>query len=351
MATILAAPRQPVELMNETKAEHPGATMRATLDAAHVSVGAGATIADDVVLRGNRIVIGADARVERGVVIEADDITIGQGTVVEHGTRVRAISGRASLFHMGDFGFLGFEQNILVPVFRTGDYTAIHNRCLISGYEPFTAGHNCWIGQDTILNATKALTLGNGVRIGTGSRLWTHVASGELMEGCTMYGEWPLVLEDDVWVVGGGIVSPNLVVARGTVLMTGGVLTKSTEPRHVYAGVPAKDVSDKLRVYKDVTLEDKHAMMLTFLHEFHASTKNVWRESVVVVDNAVQARDVVASLATPAIVVQVRDECFDAPAGFSVFSLETKRYRKQRTKLEQSFIRFHVGHRARFNPI
>jgi len=331
---------------------HPGATIAPTarLDAAALTIGDGAVIGDHVVLRGSEIVIEAGARIDHHVTVDAARIRIGRNAVMEHGTQARAIGGRADEFTLGDCSFLGFEQNILVPILTLGDYTAIHNRCLISGYEPCTVGHNCWIGQDTILNATKRLTLGNGVRIGTGSRLWTHVASGELLEGCTMYGEWPLVLEDDVWIVGGGIVSPNLTVARGTVLMTGAVLTKSTEPRHVYAGVPARDVTDKLRVYQDVTSDDKRAMMLGFLHEFHTATANRWRDCVQCVETADAGRALQPDDCSARVVIQVHGECVDLGPRTSVFSLATKRYTKRGTELEECFIRFHVGYRARFVP-
>ena len=43
--------------------------------------------------------------------------------------------------------------------------------------------------------------------------------------------------------------------------MTGSVLTKSTEENHTYAGVPAKDVTDKLHFWKELSHEEKVLMI------------------------------------------------------------------------------------------
>jgi acetyltransferase-like isoleucine patch superfamily enzyme len=48
------------------------------------------------------------------------------------------------------------------------------------------------------------------------------------------------VLENFSWVGAGSIVLPNIVMAEGSVLGAGALLTKNTEPWTVYIGSPAK---------------------------------------------------------------------------------------------------------------
>src|SRR5437868_1018949 len=230
----------------------------------------GVEMAADAVIEAEEAIIGAGTRIGPGVRIVARNAQIGSGSQIEQGTSVRGLGAPMDRFVVGDQALIGFETQILSPDFVMGDYSQLHNSGLHSGYRPLSIGHNCWVGQNSILNCTERLSIGNNVRIGTQSQLWTHVASGELLEGCTLFGESPLTLEDNVWVVGGAVISPGLMVARNSIIMTGSVLTKSTEPFHTYAGVPARDVTDKLSFWKPQTLEDKVERMRGYIIEFSA---------------------------------------------------------------------------------
>jgi acetyltransferase-like isoleucine patch superfamily enzyme len=321
----------------------------ARVDVGQLELGEGAEIGDGVVIEADRVVLRPGAVIEADNRFSVGELILGHGTRIERGGAYRGIAGRAERMCIGDYSRLGASMNVLVPELRVGDYTALHNSMLISGYKPCVLGHNCWVGQQTILNSTERLQIGNNVRIGTQSQLWTHIASGELLEGCTLFGEHPLVLEDNVWIVGGAVISPNLVVREGTVVMVGSVLTKSTEPRHCYAGTPARDITDKIRPYEAVTLDDKLSKMKQFVEEFHASTRDRHRGCVLFADSAEAVTGLPA--ARPCIVIV---KCGDAQRlrdGVSVFSLDTKRYAKNRTELEVAFIRFLVGYRARFLPL
>ena len=250
-------------------------------------------------------------------------------------------------FALGDQSLIGHGSQILSPNFSMGDYCQLHNQGLHSGYRPLSIGHNCWIGQNSILNCTERLTIGNNVRIGTQSQLWTHVASGELLEGCTLFGETPLTLEDNVWIVGGAVISPGLTLRRNSIIMTGSVLTKSTEPFHTYAGVPAKDVTDKLNFWKDVSAVEKLEMMRHFVSEFQLLDQEMGSR----VRIAKNAQDVRGEPGDVVIAGQVDDWDVARADGVSLFDLRTKCYLKQRSPAETAWIRFTVGYRARFLPL
>ena len=305
-------------------------------------------ISADVKLNSDDITIGEGVVIASGVSITAKKISIGSGSKIERGTTICGLSGTMDEFSIGDRCLIGFNNQIMAPVFSMGDYSQIHNSGLNSGYKPLLIGHNCWIGQGTILNCTENLTIGNNVRIGTNSRLWTHVASGELLEGCTLLGFKPLVIEDNVWIVGGAVISPGLVLGRNSIIMTGAVLTKSTEPFHTYAGMPAKDVTDKLSFWEKPSQDDKFKMIQGFVAEF--------------IELQPQYSDVIHAIETVSIsdlqqhnghVVftlnftdwKTADEC-----GVSIFDLTTKTYLKQRSKVEIDWIRWSLGYRARFTP-
>lgn len=306
-----------------------------------------ASIADNAVIEGEEVSIAPGARIESGVFIAARRVSIGWGTVIERDTSVRGLGRVMEDFTVGDQAFIGFANQILAPAFAMGDYSQLHNSGLSSGYKDLSLGHNCWVGQNSILNCTERLSIGNNVRIGTGSQLWTHVASGELLEGCTLYGENPLTLEDNVWVVGGGVISPGLTLGRNTIVMTGSVLTKSTKPFHSYAGVPAKDVSDKLNFWKPISDREKAQMMIGFIADFKSEFPQY--------SNAIQYAEQFPHGAPDTlgqIVVALTVSDWDAArqSGISLFDISSKTYLKQRSMLEAAWIRWLVGYRARFLP-
>ena len=285
------------------------------------------TLGDDVHLRARRIVLGDEAVIERSV-------------------RVAGIRGECESFDLGDDAFVGFSSQLLTPSFRMGDYTQLHNNALVSGYQPFHMGHNCWVGQHSILNCTEKLWLGDNVRIGTQSQLWTHVASGELLEGCTLFGSSPVTLEDNVWLVGGAVISPGLTLRRNSVIMTGAVLTRSTEPFHTYAGVPAVDITAKLDAWRVVAPDEKWRLLGSYIEEFLAD-RPAHRDRVRLdVDYSPRPGDGGALVFCRE--VSRWDDALAAAA--SVYDLATKTYVKRRTSLEREWMKFAVGHRARFTP-
>lgn len=287
--------------------------------------------------------------IDDDVTIDARVVRLGHGARIERFTTVRALRGRTDTFALGDWSLLSYQMQVMVPTFSCGDYTQIFNSCLLSGYQELRLGHNCWVGQGAVLNAAERLTLGNNVRMG-GSQIWTHVASGELLEGSMFFGEKPVTVEDDVWMMGfGHMVTPGVTLGRGSVIMAGSVVTKSTEPYHTYSGIPARDITDKIPAWKPMTLDDKLRMLRGFVDEFVAEHEDA-RGRVHVLD-AVDAA-AIDRIAGPALVFAREVALGSLPdrADVSVFDLTTKRYTKRRTDLEVRWIRFGNGYRARWVP-
>lgn len=51
-----------------------------------------------------------------------------------------------------------------------------------------------------------------------------------------------IVIEDDVWIGSNAVITADVTLARGTVVAAGAVVTKSTEPYSIVAGVPARKI-------------------------------------------------------------------------------------------------------------
>ncbi len=289
------------------------------------------------------------------VEIEAEKIFFGRNVEIEANTTIKAIDKIMDRFIMGDQTFIGAGCRILAPFFKMLDYSQLHNHCLVSGYKPANIGYNCWIGQHSILNSTEVLTIQNNVRIGTYSQLWTHVASGELLEGCTLFGAEPLTLEDNVWLVGGAVVSPGLTLKKNSIIMTGSVVTKSTKAFHTYAGVPAKDITTKLNGWEDINLDDKFEKLIKFIREF-TGLKPQYKEKILIYDKAPDDDIHKIKKITNGekgfllFAKQIYNVNNFIGLNISVFDLHSKRYIKKSTTIEIDWVKFCVGYRARFIP-
>ena len=246
----------------------------------------GAAIGRDVSIRCASFAAAGPFRIGDDVRIEARHVVLGAGAEIGAGVVVEAIRGQTALFSLGDHALIDQGCNVMVPHFASGDYTRIFRNVLISGYKPVTLGHNCWVGQGAVLNSAETLAIGNNVRMG-GSQIWTHVASGEVLEGSRFYNEAPVTIEDDVWLMGfGHLISPGVTLARGTVVMAGSVVSKSTEAYHTYSGVPARDITDKLPAWDRPTAEQKWEKLKGFVREFLETHRDAEGDVILAGDSA-----------------------------------------------------------------
>lgn len=60
------------------------------------------------------------------------------------------------------------------------------------------------------------------------------------------YNERDIVIGDDVWIGYGAQIMPGCVIGGGGVIGAGAVVTHSTEPYCVYAGIPAKKITERI---------------------------------------------------------------------------------------------------------
>ena len=169
---------------------------------------------------------------------------------------------------IGDNNIINDNTRIFIhDDFKMGDWNVLHNDMLVMAERYLHIGHNCWFGQNTILDGAGGLAIGNGVRVGMYSQIWTHVASGEQIEGCTLFSKRATVIEDDVWLVGSCIVGSGLKLGRRSIALINSVLTKDTQEDKAYAGSPAK-LMEKAQFYIPKTLDEKYAMLRGWLSEF-----------------------------------------------------------------------------------
>jgi carbonic anhydrase/acetyltransferase-like protein (isoleucine patch superfamily) len=205
------------------------------------------------------------------------------------------------------------------------------------------------------------LTIGNGVGIGTYNCVWTHGAHGELLEGCNIFKIAPVVIEDDVWMVGSfNVISPGVTIGKRAVILTGSVVTKDVAPNTCMAGNPAMDISDKLKTYREIMIDEKYGMMKEFMKEFvdtyyannNAELENGWRiddgESMYEISFVPEADDESIEDNLTRVIFTKKNATTQDHEKVSIFDLSSKKYTKKRSKIEVEIIKFLLYPRARF---
>lgn len=230
---------------------------------------------------------------DKGYNIVADEVEIGKGVRIGEGVSITGGFDYASQSFkpakkviIGDGVYLANNIEIVCPSIEIGDYTMIREHTVISGYKEAKIGSCCWIGPSCIINTHGGVYFGNGVGVGAHSQLWTHMRFGDILQGCKWESESPLVVDDDVWFVGHCLVSPIHAKAK-SMAMLGSVITKDMEENHIYAGVPARDITDKVgNQYEDVPIEEKYQVMKQKLDEFYTKNPSFSKSIVIVKDSA-----------------------------------------------------------------
>ena len=269
-----------------------------------------------------RVELGKFNRIGRNVIIEV---------IGDHPDTIAKI---------GDNNIINDNTRIFIHKnFNVGDWNVFHNDMLLMAEDHLIIGHNCWFGQNTILDGSGGLEIGNGVRVGMYSQIWTHVASGEQIEGCTLFAKRKTRIEDDVWLVGSCVVGSGLNLARRSTALINSVITKDTLPDRVYAGSPAK-LMENANFYISKTIDEKFQMLSGWLSEFVLINTNFkiqhLSEELILTNNEDGETVVFSTIKN------------DHRVG--VFYLGDKTFNKSNSASERLIYKFLYNNKARFTP-
>jgi acetyltransferase-like isoleucine patch superfamily enzyme len=222
--------------------------------------------------------------------IQADEIHIGKGVRIEPDVLITGKHGAARKVVLGDFCYIGRHTRILAPEFSLGDYSKLDAFSFAQGEKPLQIGRNCWIGGNTVLDSMGGLDIDDNVGIGAESQIWTHIQFGDIVEGSRFFSQKYMLIEKDAWFVGHCILS-SVRVGERSMAMVGSVITKDVLPNHIYAGVPAKDVSEKLGFqFESISIQEKAKRLQDLIDEF-VSRKPQYQGKLAVVQSPSDRRE------------------------------------------------------------
>ncbi|MFA5299797.1 MAG: hypothetical protein WC389_16550 [Lutibacter sp.] len=257
--------------------------------------------------------------------IFAEQLTIGINSFIEPSAIIRGINGEAKKIVIGDNCYIGHNVQIIIDDFELGDYSKIQHGTNIHGYNPCHIGHNVWIGQYSIIDSIGGVTIGNNCGIGSHSQLWSHIKYGDTLEGCRFLSEKQMKIGSDVWFVGHCIVSP-IIAHDKSMAMVGSVVTKDMEFNTIYAGSPAKSISEKIGFqFNEVSLETKMEKITHYLNESLVNKGKI------------------------KFVTEKDDMVFDNDITY--FNISDRTYTKKRNDEEIAFMKFLLPEKAKFIPV
>lgn len=281
---------------------------------------------------------------------------VGPGEVIV-GERTSIADGVQFIFHkpaklvIGDYCTIGPGVKFVIDGgdVDIGDWTTLHDRCLVLSGQGVRIGQNCWFGQNCVLDGTGGLTVGNGVRVGMYSQIWSHVAAGEQIEGCTLFGTRPVIIEDDVWLVGSCIVASGVKIGRRSVALIASNITKSWPAESTLAGSPAS-LKANLNFYRPIDVSEKWVLLEGWLAKACSDLGliRVPHERALIYRWVDQSNE-----ESIVFLKEEQDESTVSPVGprATVCFLSGKRYRKRLTDIEHAVLKYLAGNKARFNSV
>ena len=202
--------------------------------------------------------------------MNTDNIKYGRFTNISPNAQITVAEG--CTVSIGDYCNIGSDVKIIANGGNVviDDWTSIHDRCLLLAGKDCFIGQHCWFGQSAVIDATGGLSIGNSVRVGMFSQIWSHVGAGELYDGCTLNSKKHVVIQDNAWLVGTCYVGSGVIIGRYSTCMLGSNITKDVPAFSVCMGSPAK-VREKLSFYKDIPILDKVEMIKMWAKQYDVS--------------------------------------------------------------------------------
>jgi len=123
-----------------------------------------------------------------------------------------------------------------------GDGVRVFGRFTVLG-DPrlLSIGRESTINEGVILNARESITIGERVHISCHTQL--HTTFLKNTPGAQIHASLPIVIENDVWLASGVIVSAGSRIGAGTIVGANSVVINNIQPNVFAAGVPAVTVN------------------------------------------------------------------------------------------------------------
>lgn len=134
---------------------------------------------------------------------------------------------------------------------KIGKGTKVHPTVLLRQGERIEIGDNCLINHNNVFQAGKEfgkIQIGNYVHTGANVMMFAFNHSVDDIEIPSImqdYYDADVVIEDDVWIGAGTVITAGVTIGRGSVIGSNSVVTRDIPPYSVAVGCPAKVIKNR----------------------------------------------------------------------------------------------------------
>jgi acetyltransferase-like isoleucine patch superfamily enzyme len=182
--------------------------------------------------------ISPKAEIADDVVIEADEVTIAEGVKLRPGTVLRGESIR-----IDRRAELGPNVRVDCREVIIGEETMLRQNVVAAGLalpdSRLELGRRVRVFQDTFLNPSKPLTVGDESGLGGRSLIFTHAAWQSILEGYPVEFA-PITIGRNVWLPWQVFVLPGVEIGDDVTVAAGSVVSRSIPGGSLAAGYPAR---------------------------------------------------------------------------------------------------------------
>lgn len=111
-------------------------------------------------------------------------------------------------------------------------------------FRHLSLGANCYLGEGIYFDLAGTVRVGDNAMISARAAVLTHADVNRSPALSRLYPRLTadVTIESDCWIGFGATLMPGVTISRECVVAAGAVVTTSTSPRTVVAGVPARPV-------------------------------------------------------------------------------------------------------------
>lgn len=149
------------------------------------------------------------------------------------------------------FAFYQVNHSLGIRKAKIGKGTKIHASVVIREGERVEIGENCMINHNNVIQGGKSeakVIIGNFVQFGPGVMIFAF-NHGMEKNGIPMinqdYTDADVIIEDDVWIGAGSVVTAGVHIGKGCVVGAGSVVTRDLPPYTICVGVPCKPIKKR----------------------------------------------------------------------------------------------------------
>ena len=150
------------------------------------------------------------------------------------------------------FAFYIVNHSLGIKKAKIGKGTKVHASVVIREGENVVIGKNCMINHNNVLQGGKKqarIKIGDYVQTGPGVMMFAFNHSTE-RNGKPMieqdYYEADIIIENDVWIGAGSVITAGVCIGEGCVIGSGSVVTKDLPPYTVCVGSPCKPIKERI---------------------------------------------------------------------------------------------------------